>query len=58
VVLKFGHFGRLIRIRSNFEIWCWRMTERIIWTDSVRSEDVLQTDKKKKKDQLDWSHLP
>jgi hypothetical protein len=47
VVLKVGHFVRLIRIRSNFEIWCWRRTERIILTDNVRSEDVLKTDKKK-----------
>ena len=26
---------------ENFEMWCWRTMEKIIWTDHVRNEDVL-----------------
>jgi len=26
---------------ENFEMWCWRRMEKIIWTDLVRNEDVL-----------------
>jgi hypothetical protein len=25
---------------ENFEMWCWRMMEKISWTDLVRNEDV------------------
>jgi len=32
-----------------FEMWCWRRMERIIRTDNVRSEDVLQRDQKRRK---------
>ena len=24
-----------------FEMWCWRRTEKVSWTDHVRSEEVL-----------------
>jgi len=24
-----------------FEMWCWRRTEKISWTDHVRNEEVL-----------------
>ena len=27
---------------ENFEMWCWRKTEKISWTDHVRNKDVLQ----------------
>ena len=26
---------------ESFELWCWRRTEKIIWTDHVRNEEVL-----------------
>jgi hypothetical protein len=26
---------------EGFEMWCWRRTEKIIWTDRVRNEEVL-----------------
>ena len=28
---------------ESFEMWCWRRTERISWTDHVRNEEVLLT---------------
>jgi len=24
-----------------FEIWCWRGTEKIIWMDHVKDEEIL-----------------
>ena len=26
---------------KSFEMWCWRRTEKISWTDRVRNEEVL-----------------
>ena len=26
---------------ESFEMWCWRRTEKISWTDRVRNEEVL-----------------
>jgi len=26
---------------ESFEMWCWRRTEKINWTDHVRNEEVL-----------------
>jgi hypothetical protein len=26
---------------ESFEMWCWRRTEKIRWTDHVRKEEVL-----------------
>jgi hypothetical protein len=26
---------------ESFEMWCWRRTEKISWTDNVRNEEVL-----------------
>jgi hypothetical protein len=26
---------------ENFEMWCWKRMEKIIWTDHVRNEEVL-----------------
>jgi hypothetical protein len=26
---------------KNFEMWCWRRLEKIIWTDHMRNEEVL-----------------
>jgi len=26
---------------ESFDIWCWRRTEKISWTDHVRNEEVL-----------------
>jgi hypothetical protein len=26
---------------KSFEMWCWRMLEKISWTDHVRNEEVL-----------------
>jgi len=28
---------------EGFEMWCWRRMEKIIWTDHVRNEDVLES---------------
>jgi len=30
---------------ENFEIWCWRRTEKISWTDHVRNEVLLRVKK-------------
>ena len=30
-------------IPGNFEMWCWRRVEKIIWTDRVRNEEALQS---------------
>ena len=27
---------------ESFEMWCWRIMEKISWTDRVRNEEVLQ----------------
>jgi len=29
-------------------MWCWRMMEKIIWTDHVRDEEVLHTVKEER----------
>jgi hypothetical protein len=34
-----------------FEMWCWRRME-IIWTDSVKNEEVLHRVKRKGKSQI------
>ena len=26
---------------ENFEMWCWRRTEKISWTERVKNEEVL-----------------
>ena len=26
---------------ESFEMWCWRRTEKISWTDHMRNEEVL-----------------
>jgi len=31
---------------ESFEMWCWRRTEKISWTDHVRNEEVLLRVKK------------
>ena len=28
---------------ESFDTWCWRRMEKIIWTDRVRNEEILQT---------------
>jgi len=33
---------------ESFEMWCWRRTEKISWTDHVRNEDVLLRVKEQK----------
>jgi hypothetical protein len=33
---------------GSFEMWCWRKTEMISWTDRVRSEEVLHRRKEDK----------
>jgi hypothetical protein len=33
---------------KSFEIWCWRRTEKIRWTDHVRNEEVLHRVKKER----------
>ena len=40
-----------------FEMWYWRRKERIIWTDNVRSEDILQRDRKKRRKANLISHI-
>ena len=32
---------------EGFEMWSWRMVEKIGWTDRVRNEEVLRRDKEK-----------
>jgi len=27
---------------ESFEMWCWRRIEKVIWTDRMRNEVVLQ----------------
>ena len=42
MVLKTGRCGQRIRnALENFEMWCWRRMEKIIWTNRVRNEEVL-----------------
>jgi len=33
---------------ESFEMWCWRRMEKISWTDNVRNEEVLLTDKEQR----------
>jgi hypothetical protein len=33
---------------ESHEMWCWRNTEKIRWTDHVRNEEVLKTVKEKR----------
>jgi hypothetical protein len=33
---------------ESFEMWCWRSTEKISWTDHVRNEEVLLRVKKQR----------
>jgi hypothetical protein len=33
---------------ESFEMWCWRRTEKISWTDHVRNEEVLLTVKEQR----------
>ena len=33
---------------GSFEMWCWRRTEKIIWTDRVRNKGVLHTVKEER----------
>jgi hypothetical protein len=37
---------------GNFELWCWKRMEKIIWTDHLRNEEVLF----RVKDQRDILH--
>ena len=30
---------------ESYGMWCWRRTDKISWTDSVRNEEMLQRDK-------------
>jgi hypothetical protein len=32
---------------ESFEMWCWRRTEKISWTDRVRNEEVLHAVKER-----------
>jgi len=44
MVLKTGHFGKKHQKQpESFEMWCWREMEKIIWTEHVRNEAVLQS---------------
>jgi hypothetical protein len=33
---------------ESFEMWCWRRMEKVSWTEHVRNEEVLHTDKEQK----------
>jgi hypothetical protein len=52
MVLKRGHFGKYVDQKytymESFEMWCWKMMEKISWTDRVRNEDVLRRVKKER----------
>jgi hypothetical protein len=42
MMLKLRHFGKQVRNSlETFEMWCWRRTEKIVWTDHLRNEEVL-----------------
>jgi len=32
---------------ENFEMWCWRRMEKIIWTDHVRNEVLLRVNEQR-----------
>jgi hypothetical protein len=32
---------------GSFEVWCWKRTEKIIWTNLVKNEEILYRVKKK-----------
>ena len=34
------------KYKESFKMWCCRRTEKIIWTDHVKTEEVLHTIKK------------
>ena len=34
---------------KSFEMWCWRRMKKVIWTDHVRNEEVLQRVKEERK---------
>jgi hypothetical protein len=44
MVLKMGHFGTYIIniLLYVFKMWCWRIMEKINWTDRVKNEEILQ----------------
>ena len=44
---------------KSFEMWCWRRTEKISWTDHVRNEEVLLRINEQRNilHEMDWSHL-
>ena len=42
MVLKIVRFENRSDMTENFRKWYWRRMEKIIWTDRVRNEEVLQ----------------
>jgi hypothetical protein len=38
----------LVQLYRSFEMRCWRLMERITWTDRVRSEEVLPEDQEER----------
>jgi hypothetical protein len=34
---------------KSFEMWCWRRMKKVIWTEHVRNEEVLQRVKEDRK---------
>ena len=39
MVLKLGALRKLDqKYLERFEVWCWRMMEKVSWTDHVRNE--------------------
>jgi hypothetical protein len=50
---------------EGFEMWCWRRTEKISWTDRVRNEEMLYRVKEernilhtqKRRKIREWSHV-
>jgi hypothetical protein len=36
------------KCHEGFEMWCWRRREKIIWSDRVKKEEVLHTDKEQR----------
>jgi len=37
-----------LEIPGKFEMWCWRRTEKPIWTDRMKNEEMLQRVKEKR----------
>jgi len=50
MVLKLGKLQKVYqKYLESFEMWCWRMMDRISWTNHVKITNYLHIIKKQKK---------